>query len=157
MPEVDYAALARTLEGAAPKTRIATDRLRALSYGTDASFYRLIPRIVVTVESESEVIDVLAACAKAGAPVTFRAAGTSLSGQAITDSVLIVLGDRWQGSTISDDGRLISLQPGVIGAEANRRLTPFARKIGPDPASIARHYRAGVRPLSRWSEPSIPR
>ncbi len=144
MPEVDYAALARTLEGAAPKTRIATDRLRALSYGTDASFYRLIPRIVVTVESESEVIDVLAACAKAGAPVTFRAAGTSLSGQAITDSVLIVLGDRWQGSTISDDGRLISLQPGVIGAEANRRLTPFARKIGPDPASIGAAMIGGI-------------
>ena len=43
MPEVDYAALARTLEGVAPKARIATDRLRTLSYGTDASFYRLIP------------------------------------------------------------------------------------------------------------------
>ena len=144
MPEVDYVALARTLEGAAPKSRIATDRLRTLSYGTDASFYRLIPRIVVTVEGESEVIDVLAACAKAGASVTFRAAGTSLSGQAITDSVLIVLGDHWQGSTISDDGRLISLQPGVIGAEANRRLAPFARKIGPDPASIGAAMIGGI-------------
>ena len=144
MPEVDYAALARTLEGVAPKARIATDRLRTLSYGTDASFYRLIPRIVVTVESESEVIDGLAACAKAGAPVTFRAAGTSLSGQAITDSVLIVLGDRWHGSTICDDGRLISLQPGVIGAEANRRLAPFARKIGPDPASIGAAMIGGI-------------
>ena len=144
MPEVDYAALARTLEGAAPKSRIATDPLRTLSYGTDASFYRLIPQIIVTVESESEVIDVLATCAKAGAPVTFRAAGTSLSGQAITDSVLIVLGDRWQGSTTSDDGRLVSLQPGVIGAEANRRLAPFARKIGPDPASIGSAMIGGI-------------
>ena len=132
MPTVDYLLLARSLEDVTPKARIATDHLRTLSYGTDASFYRLIPRIVVTVESEAEVIDVMAACAAAGAPVTFRAAGTSLSGQAITDSVLIVLGQGWQGSTISDGGRLIALQPGIIGAEANRRLGPFGRKIGPD-------------------------
>ncbi|HEY2136383.1 MAG TPA: FAD-binding and (Fe-S)-binding domain-containing protein, partial [Xanthobacteraceae bacterium] len=144
MPEVDYVALARSLEAIAPKARIATDRLYTLSYGTDASFYRLIPRIVLTVESEAEVIGAMAACAQAGAPVTFRAAGTSLSGQAITDSVLIVLGERWRGSTISDDGRLITLQPGVIGGEANRRLAPFGRKIGPDPASIGAAMIGGI-------------
>jgi len=144
MSKVDYFALARSLEGVMPKARIATDRLRTLSYGTDASFYRLVPMIVVTVESEAEVIGVIGACAAAGAPVTFRAAGTSLSGQAVTDSVLIVLGDGWRGSTISDDGRLIALQPGVIGAEANRRLAPFARKIGPDPASIGAAMIGGI-------------
>lgn len=144
MPPVDYEVLARSLEDVTPKARIATDPLRTLSYGTDASFYRLIPRIVVTVESEAEVIDVMAACAAAGAPVTFRAAGTSLSGQAITDSVLIVLGEGWQGSAISDGGRLIALQPGIIGAEANRRLVPFGRKIGPDPASIGAAMIGGI-------------
>ena len=56
MPAVDYDVLARSLEDVTPKARIATDHLRTLSYGTDASFYRLIPRIVVTVESEAEVI-----------------------------------------------------------------------------------------------------
>src|SRR6187431_817697 len=30
----------------------------------------------------------------------------------------------------------ITLQPGVVGAAANRRLAPLGRKIGPDPASI---------------------
>ena len=144
MGSIDYALLARWLAVVLPKARIATDRLRTLSYGTDASFYRLIPRIVVTVESEAEVIGVMAACADVGAPVTFRAAGTSLSGQAITDSVLIVLGEGWQGSTISDDGRLIALQPGIVGAEANRRLAPFARKIGPDPASIGAAMIGGI-------------
>ncbi|MFY9955323.1 FAD-binding and (Fe-S)-binding domain-containing protein, partial [Bradyrhizobium sp.] len=144
MSGVDYVALARSLEDITSKARVATDRLRTLSYGTDASFYRLIPRIVVTVESEAELIGVMAACAEVRAPVTFRAAGTSLSGQAITDSVLIMLGDGWQGSTISDDGRLVALQPGIIGAEANRRLAPFARKIGPDPASIGAAMIGGI-------------
>src|SRR5271169_6241053 len=70
MPKVDYIALARSLEKITSQARTATDRLRTLSYGTDASFYRLIPKIVVTVESEAEVIDVLAACAEFDAPVT---------------------------------------------------------------------------------------
>jgi D-lactate dehydrogenase len=68
--------------------------------------------------------------------VTFRAAGTSLSGQAISDSVLIVLGDNWNGRDIRGQGTQIRLQPGVIGAQANAWLAPFGRKIGPDPASI---------------------
>ncbi|MGO9543648.1 MAG: FAD-binding and (Fe-S)-binding domain-containing protein [Rhodomicrobium sp.] len=146
-PEVnnaDYAALARSLRGGIPEARIATDRLRRVSYGTDASFYRLVPEIVVTAGSEAEIVAVMAACAKAGAPVTFRAAGTSLSGQAISDSVLIVLGDGWQGSRISADGLTIALQPGVIGAEANRRLAPYGRKIGPDPASISAAMIGGI-------------
>ncbi len=112
MSGVDYVALACSLEDITSKARVATDRLRTLSYGTDASFYRLIPRIVVTVESEAELIGVMAACAEVRAPVTFRAAGTSLSGQAITDSVLIMLGEGWQRSSILDEGRLITLQPG---------------------------------------------
>ncbi len=144
MTKIDYAALAETLRSLLPHDRIATDRLRTLSYGTDASFYRLVPEIVVIVDDEAEVIAVIAACRAAGAPMTFRAAGTSLSGQAVTDSVLVVLGDGWNGSTISDDGTRIALQPGVIGAEANRRLIPYGRKIGPDPASIGAAKIGGI-------------
>ncbi|MGE5505859.1 MAG: FAD-binding and (Fe-S)-binding domain-containing protein [Actinomycetota bacterium] len=133
---VDYPALIRDLVGLIPPERLVRDPLRLLTWGTDASFYRLTPKVVAKVDSEAEVIGVLAACRRHRAPVTFRAAGTSLSGQAVTDSVLVVLGDGWNGSTIAADGAAIRLQPGVVGAVANRRLAPFARKIGPDPASI---------------------
>ena len=104
------------------------DPLRTLAYGTDASFYRLIPKLVVQVEREDEVpslspltprprprpiigvgmslppsyhrhahpsaaqvVKALGLAERHGAPITFRAAGTSLSGQAITDSVLLRL------------------------------------------------------------------
>ena len=43
-----------------------------------------------------------------------------------------------------EDSSSISLQPGVIGAEANRRLAPFGRKIGPDPASIGAAMIGGI-------------
>ncbi|AMZ72704.1 MULTISPECIES: FAD-binding and (Fe-S)-binding domain-containing protein [Pseudomonas] len=119
-----------------PQKRRFDDPLSTLAFGTDASFYRLIPKLVVRVESEDEVIALLKLAQRDQVPVTFRAAGTSLSGQAISDSVLIVLGDNWNGREIRAQGTQIRLQPGVIGAQANAWLAPFGRKIGPDPASI---------------------
>ena len=131
-----YDELARRLAQHLPQARLVSDPLRLLTWGSDASFYRLTPQLMVVVEDEAEVRLVLQHCAALGAPVTFRAAGTSLSGQAITDSVLVLLGDGWRGISVSADASRISLQPGVIGAAANRRLAPLGRKIGPDPASI---------------------
>ena len=119
-----------------PHDRRFTDPLSTLAFGTDASFYRLIPQLVIRVESEDEVVELLNLARRDQVPVTFRAAGTSLSGQAISDSVLIVLGDNWNGKIIRQQGAQIRLQPGVIGAQANAWLAPFGRKIGPDPASI---------------------
>ena len=113
-----------------------SDPLSTLAFGTDASFYRLIPKLVIRVESEDEVVELLRLARRDQVPVTFRAAGTSLSGQAISDSVLIVLGDNWNAKEIRGQGMQIRLQPGVIGAQANAWLAPFGRKIGPDPASI---------------------
>jgi D-lactate dehydrogenase len=115
---------------------MATDPLRTLAYGTDASFYRLIPRIVVRADNEAEVSRILRQTGSQNIPVTFRAAGTSLSGQAISDSVLLVAGESWQQWEVLDNGRKIRLQPGIIGARANGILAPYGRKIGPDPASI---------------------
>ncbi len=119
-----------------PAERRFDDPLSTLAFGTDASFYRLIPKLVVRVEAEAEVVQLLKLAHAENVPVTFRAAGTSLSGQAISDSVLIVLGDNWNGREIRNGGEQIRLQPGVIGANANAVLAPLGRKIGPDPASI---------------------
>ncbi|OZY37556.1 4Fe-4S ferredoxin [Pseudomonas lundensis] len=130
------AAFLRDTERLIPQDRRFTDALSTLAFGTDASFYRLIPKLVVRVESEDEVVELLRLARRDNVSVTFRAAGTSLSGQAISDSVLIVLGDNWNAKEIRGQGTQIRLQPGVIGAQANAWLAPYGRKIGPDPASI---------------------
>jgi D-lactate dehydrogenase len=132
----NYLTFYRQLEEFLPKTRLFNDPSRMMAYGTDASCYRLIPQIVVRLESEKEVQRTLQIAARQNLPVTFRAAGTSLSGQAITDSVLITLGDNWLSYRIFDNANRIALKPGIVGADANRYLAPFGRKIGPDPASI---------------------
>ncbi|MBF8793991.1 FAD-binding oxidoreductase [Pseudomonas monteilii] len=130
------AAFLRDAQHLIPAERRFDDPTSTLAFGTDASFYRLVPKLVVRVESEDEVVGLLRLAQRDRVPVTFRAAGTSLSGQAISDSVLIVLGDNWNGRQIRGQGEQIRLQPGVIGAQANAWLAPFGRKIGPDPASI---------------------
>lgn len=131
-----YRRFHRVLRSTIPSGRIFTDELSCLAHGTDASFYRLIPQIVVKAESEQEIILILSAAKQSRISLTFRAAGTSLSGQAVTDSVLVLPGNAWKKMSIHSDASRITLQPGVIGSHANKALEPYGRKIGPDPASI---------------------
>ncbi len=116
--------------------RIYTDDIRRFAWGTDAGFYRLVPKIVIRSINEREVSSILQTASKHNVPVTFRAAGTSLSGQAISDSVLVIAGKHWDKWSVSESGETVTLQPGVIGADVNRYLKPYGRKFGPDPASI---------------------
>lgn len=118
------------------RRRIYTDPLRTLAWGTDAGFYRLLPKVVIRATNETEVSLVLQKASELGVPVTFRAAGTSLSGQAISDSVLLVAGKSWERYRILDDkATAIALQPGIIGARVGEILKPYGRVFTPDPAS----------------------
>lgn len=124
--------------------RILTNPLQTLAYGTDASFYRLIPKMVLLVHSEAEVVGIIKAANALNIALTFRAAGTSLSGQAITDSVLVVATHGWKNYELLDDKQKIKLEPGIVGARANTFLAPHGLKIGPDPASIGAAMIGGI-------------
>ena len=119
-----------------PKERMFHDALSTLAYGTDASFYRMIPKLVIRARDEREIAAILHQADTLNIPVTFRAAGTSLSGQAVSDSVLVLVSHGWQHWKVLDEGRKIRLQPGIRGGRANTYLVRYGRKIGPDPASI---------------------
>lgn len=127
-----------------PGDRIYTDELRRLAWGTDAGFYRLIPQIVIRSNSEEEVSMLLKAADKYQLPVTFRAAGTSLSGQAISDSILIVAGKHWEQYEVLEEGKAIRLQPGIIGQRVNEILKPYGQKFAPDPASVKSAMVGGI-------------
>ena len=150
-----------------PKDRVYTDELRTLGWGTDAGFYRYIPQMVIRSDNEQEVSEIVKACRKHGLPFTFRAAGTSLSGQSVSDSVLIVAGKHWEQYTIEVSGEgqevkeypqgkslnpdlsplttlNIKLQPGIVGARVNEILKPFGRVFPPDPASIGSAMVGGI-------------
>ncbi len=133
----------KLFEGILPADRIYTDELRTLAWGTDASEYKLTPKAVLRAADEKEVSRVLEVASRLGLPVTFRAAGTSLSGQAISDSILLVAGKNWEKWQYHEDTS-VTLQPGIVGARVNQLLAPFGRHFGPDPASIGSCMVGGI-------------
>lgn len=124
--------------------RILTNPLQTLAYGTDASFYRLIPKIVILAHNETEVVEIIKQAKTLDIALTFRAAGTSLSGQAITDSVLVVATHGWKNYELLENKQKIKLEPGIIGTKANQILAQYGLKIGPDPASIGAAMIGGI-------------
>ena len=127
-----------------PSDRIYTDELRTLGWGTDASFYRQIPKVVIRSDGEEEISKIVKTCQKYKMPYTFRAAGTSLSGQSCTDSVLIVAGKHWEKYELGPNQDTIKLQPGIVGGRVNEILKPFGRVFPPDPASIGSAMVGGI-------------
>ena len=144
MKQSNYMAFLQEAKQFIPQERIYTDELRRLAWGTDAGFYRLIPQIVIRSEGEEEISRLLKLAGHHALPVTFRAAGTSLSGQAISDSILIVAGKHWEQYSLSADHEEITLQPGIIGQRVNELLAPFGRKFAPDPASVKSAMVGGI-------------
>ncbi len=132
------------LRGVLPADRIYTDELRTLGWGTDASFYRQIPKVVIRSDGEEEISRIVKTCQQHQLPFTFRAAGTSLSGQSCTDSVLIVAGKHWEKYEIGENQETIRLQPGIVGGRVNEVLKPFGRVFPPDPASIGSAMVGGI-------------
>ena len=119
-----------------PAERLITDRFRTLAYGTDASFYRLVPKILIKVQNEAEMTALMQLANRLALPICFRGSGTSLSGQAITDSIMLALTPDWKSLSVLDDGMRIQMQCGVLGSEANNALSSYNRMLALMPASI---------------------
>ncbi len=124
--------------------QVKTKLIDRLAYAHDASIYRLIPQVVVKPQTESEIIELLKHAREIGTGITFRAGGTSLSGQSVGEGIIAEILNGWTGFKIIDKGAAIKMQPGVIGDHANRYLAPYGRKIGPDPASIKAARMGGI-------------
>ena len=118
--------------------------INSLAWGTDAGFYRLLPQTVVHPDTETDIINLIQQANNEHRHITWRAAGTSLSGQAISNDILAVVGKKWEKYSILDNGKRIVLQPGIIGQRVNELLAPYQRKFGPDPASIKSAMVGGI-------------
>lgn len=118
--------------------------IERLAWGTDAGFYRYLPQEVLHPADEGQVQQIIARAHRERKHITFRAAGTSLSGQACGDSLLVVVGKKWERYTIGPDAATITLQPGIIGQRVNDILRPHGRYFTPDPASIKSAMVGGI-------------
>ena len=125
-------------------SRILTSYLHRIAYANDASYFRLVPQAVVQPNSIGEIQSLFKFTQQNKIPMTFRAAGTSLSGQAVTDGILVDISKHWGNYNVEENGKLIRFQPGIVGGFINNVLKPFSRRIGPDPASIDACMMGGI-------------
>ncbi|WP_193078768.1 FAD-binding and (Fe-S)-binding domain-containing protein [Brevibacterium aurantiacum] len=110
----------------------ASDRLAAAH---DASHYLLTPQAVVKPRNREEVAALFSASRRSGVPMTFRSGGTSLSGQSVSDGVLVDTRRHFRDIDVLDDGARVRCGPGAVVRVVNARLLRHGRKLGPDPAS----------------------
>lgn len=140
----DATALRRRLDAIIPPDRVLTRPIDLAAWASDASFYRPVPRAVVLAASVDEVRALFRLSHDIGVPLTFRASGTSLSGQAVTDGILVEVKRHWRAIEVLDDGARVRVQPGVLGGQVNQVLRAYGAKIGPDPASLAACALGGI-------------
>src|SRR6266511_1446886 len=103
-------------------SRVRSRLIDRIAYANDASYFRLVPQAVVQPNSISEIQSLFKFTGQNKIPMTFRAAGTSLSGQAVTDGVLVDISKHWGNYGVEDNGSLLRTQPGIVGGFLNNVL-----------------------------------
>lgn len=136
--------LLESLKTILPEDRIKSRLIDVVAYAADAGFYHLQPKAVVQPISVEEIVSLFKLSHFHSVPLTFRTAGTSLSGQSITDGILVDLSQYWDKVKVEEGGNKVRVQPGVIGAMVNHQLKKFSKKIGPDPSSINSAMMGGI-------------
>lgn len=127
-----------------PHDRVLTRAYERAAYSSDASFYTLMPQAVVRPKDTDEIRSLLAWSRRQRVPLTFRAGGTSLSGQSVTDGILVDVSRHWRTLEVLDGGTRVRVGPGVVGGFVNAHLARFGTKLGPDPASIGACMIGGI-------------
>jgi D-lactate dehydrogenase len=136
--------LKKELEKILTASRVRTRYIDLVSFASDAGFYYLLPKAVVQPVNESEIIALFHFSVSHRIPLVFRTGGTSLSGQSITDGILVDLSQYWNRIKVEEDGALVRVQPGITGAMVNAHLRKYRTKIGPDPSSISAAMIGGI-------------
>ncbi|WP_165225606.1 FAD-binding and (Fe-S)-binding domain-containing protein [Aquisphaera insulae] len=119
------------------KDRVLSRTIDLVMFASDASPYRMLPKVVVFPRDTDEVARIFEYARRKRLPVTIRSAGSSLSGQSQGDGILIEAKRHWAGWSVEDGGRRIRVRPGTVMFRANLALAPYGYRLGPDPASGA--------------------
>lgn len=136
--------LERMLTDTFGRDKVLSGRLWREVYARDASYFRILPQAVVRPSTVDDISHLLAIARKSGVGVTFRAGGTSLSGQTVNDGIMCEIRTGWHGYEIRDGGRKVWFEPGVTAEQLNAYLHPHHTHIGPDPASSSAAMMGGI-------------
>ena len=111
------------------------DMARTL-YATDASIYRVKPAGVVWPASIDDVRRVLRFARETGVSVVARGAGSSLTGNAIGEGIVLDC-SRYFDEVVSVDpeAKTVTVQPGIVLDDLNRELAQHGLYFPPDPST----------------------
>jgi len=123
---------------------VSTRAIDRIANASDASHYLLTPRGVAIADDVADVARLMRAATDSGSAITFRSGGTSLSGQASGDDLLVDVRRRFRRITVLDGGARVRVEPGATVRQVNAMLARHGYRLGPDPASEAACTIGGV-------------
>ncbi len=124
---------------------VHTDELTRRLYANDASMYEEMPTGVVFPRTEEDLIAVLSRARAQAEPITLRAAGTSLAGQATGAGIVVDVSRHMNRILEFDpDRRRARVQPGVIRDTLNRVAAPHGLHFAPDTSTTDRCMVGGM-------------
>ncbi|MBM7051986.1 FAD-binding and (Fe-S)-binding domain-containing protein [Rothia sp. ZJ1223] len=123
---------------------ISVKEIDRLAIAHDASHYLLVPGGVLRPRSADDMGAIFASASRHRVPLTFRSGGTSLSGQAVSDGLMLDTRRNFRDIEVLDSGRRVRVQPGATVMAVNNMLAPYGYRLGPDPASLSACTIGGV-------------
>lgn len=130
---------------AIPEERVHTDELLVKAYSVDGSPFEPRAKAVVDVTTPGELQSLMRCSRAHKVSLTFRGAGTGVSGQTIAEDVTVrFVGDYWRHITVLDGGNFVRAGSCAVGAEVNAALRPYKRFMASDPSSIGSAYIGGM-------------
>src|SRR5690625_3799799 len=118
---------------------VFADTLTRALYATDASLYRVLPKLVARPRSTDELISIVKTAAEHRMPITTRGAGTSIAGNAVGPGLILNTSKHLNKIiSIDEDARTATVEPGVVHAELQREASAVGLRFGPDPSSHTR-------------------
>jgi FAD/FMN-containing dehydrogenase/Fe-S oxidoreductase len=121
------------------KGELRSDNISRLIYATDASVYREVPVAIIYPYDDSDLKETVKFAARELIPLTIRAAGTSLAGQATGGGIIVDI-SRYMNRIIetNTEERWVRVQPGVVLDELNMELRKHGLFFGPETSTANR-------------------
>jgi FAD/FMN-containing dehydrogenase/Fe-S oxidoreductase len=144
MPDRAMSDLERELR-AVVRGDVRFDPASRLLYATDASMYQVEPIGVVQPRDADDVDAVLEVARARGVALLPRGGGTSLTGQAVNEALVIDF-SRWMNAVleVQPEEGWARVQPGVVQDELNHHVRPWGLLFGPDTSTSNRATLGGM-------------
>ncbi|ASW53128.1 FAD-binding and (Fe-S)-binding domain-containing protein [Plantactinospora sp. KBS50] len=118
---------------------VSASALRRAEYSSDASNYRVVPRVVVFPRDVDDILGTAEIARETGTPLTMRGAGTSVAGNAVGPGIVLDTSRHLNRVlAIDPEARSAVVEPGTVLDTLQRAAGPHGLRFGPDPSTHAR-------------------